>query len=187
MRQVDIRGMISKSENYKKKIISTLQKELGVKNVLALPKIEKVVVNIGLGRVLKDEKFLEIAMQDLALITGQKPKTTLAKKSIADFKIREGMIIGAAVTLRGQRMYDFISRLINIALPRTRDFRGINVKSLDKNNNLTIGVKEHIVFPEIKGEEIRNIFGFEITVVVRAKNKEEAIALYKAMGFPIKT
>jgi len=160
---------------------------LGVKNVLALPKIEKVVVNIGLGRVLKDEKFLEIAMQDLALITGQKPKTTLAKKSIADFKIREGMIIGAAVTLRGQRMYDFISRLINIALPRTRDFRGINVKSLDKNNNLTIGVKEHIVFPEIKGEEIRNIFGFEITVVVRAKNKEEAIALYKAMGFPIKT
>ena len=186
MRQVDIRGMISKSENYKKKIISTLQKELGVKNVLALPKIEKVVINIGLGRALKDEKFLEVAMQDLALITGQKPKTTLAKKSIANFKIREGMIIGAAATLRGQRMYDFISRLINIALPRTRDFRGINVKSLDKNGNLTIGVKEHIVFPEIKGEEVRNIFGFEITVVVKAKNKEEAAALYKAIGFPIK-
>jgi|SRR3989344_1851905 len=178
--------MIIKSEDYKKKIISTLQKELGVKNVLALPKIEKVVVNVGLGRVLKDEKFLEIAIQDLALITGQKPKTTLAKKSIANFKIREGMIIGTAATLRGQRMYDFISRLINIALPRTRDFRGISVKSLDKNNNLTIGVKEHIVFPEIKGEEVRNIFGFEITVVVKVKNKEEAIALYKAMGFPIK-
>ncbi|MCX6813306.1 MAG: 50S ribosomal protein L5 [Candidatus Azambacteria bacterium] len=179
--------MISKFENYKKKIISTLQKELGVKNILALPKIEKVVINIGLGRALKDEKFLEVAIQDLTLITGQKPKTTLAKKSIANFKIREGMIIGAAVTLRGQRMYDFISRLINIALPRTRDFRGINVKSLDKNGNLTIGVKEHIVFPEIKGEEVRNIFGFEITVVVKAKNKEEAAALYKAMGFPIKT
>ncbi len=178
--------MISKSENYKKKIISTLQKELEARNVLALPKIEKVVINIGLGRTLKDEKFLEIAMQDLALITGQKPKTTLAKKSIANFKIREGMIIGAAVTLRGQRMYDFISRLINIALPRTRDFRGINVKSLDKSGNLTIGVKEHIVFPEIKGEEVRNIFGFEITVVVKAKNKEEAAALYKAIGFPIK-
>lgn len=178
--------MINKSENYKKKIILTLQKELGVKNILALPKIEKVVINIGLGRTLKDEKFLEIVMRDLALIAGQKPKTTLAKKSIANFKTRKGMVIGATVTLRGQRMYDFISRLINIALPRTRDFRGINVKSLDKNGNLTIGVKEHIIFPEIKGEEIRNIFGFEITIVVKAKNKEEATALYKAMGFPIK-
>jgi len=178
--------MISKSENYKKKIILTLQKELGVKNVLALPKIEKVVINIGLGRTLKDEKFLEVAMRDIALIAGQKPKTTLAKKSIANFKTRMGMIIGAAATLRGQRMYDFLSRLINIALPRTRDFRGINIKSLDKNGNLTIGVKEHIVFPEIKGEEVRNIFGFEITVVVKAKNKEEAVALYKAIGFPIK-
>ena len=178
--------MISKSENYKKKIILTLQKELGVKNILALPKIEKVVINIGLGRTLKDEKFLDIVMRDIALIAGQKPKTTLAKKSIANFKTRKGMVIGATVTLRGQRMYDFISRLINIALPRTRDFRGINVKSLDKNGNLTIGVKEHIVFPEIKGEEVRNIFGFEITVVVKAKNKEEAVALYKAVGFPIK-
>ncbi|MDP2946243.1 MAG: 50S ribosomal protein L5 [bacterium] len=178
--------MISKSENYKKKIILTLQKELGVKNILALPKIEKVVINIGLGRTLKDEKFLDIVMRDIALIAGQKPKTTLAKKSIANFKTRKGMVIGATVTLRGQRMYDFISRLINIALPRTRDFRGINVKSLDKNGNLTIGVKEHIIFPEIKGEEVRNIFGFEITVVVKAKNKEEAIVLYKAIGFPIK-
>ncbi|MEK7134813.1 MAG: 50S ribosomal protein L5 [Patescibacteria group bacterium] len=178
--------MVRFKDNYKKKIIPTLQKELGVKNVLALPKIEKVVINIGLGRAIKDEKFLEVAMRDLALITGQKPKTTLARKSIANFKIRAGMIIGAAVTLRGQRMDDFISRLVNIALPRTRDFRGINVKSLDKNGNLTIGVKEHIVFPEIKGEEVRNIFGFEITVVVKAKNKEEAVALYKAIGFPIK-
>ena len=179
--------MISKFENYKKKIIPTLQKELGVKGVLALPKIKKVVVNIGLGRALKDEKFLEVAMRDLALITGQKLKTTLAKKSIANFKIRKGMVIGAAATLRGQRMYDFISRLVNIALPRTRDFRGIDAKSIDKSGNLTIGVKEHIVFPEIKGEEVRNIFGFEITVVVKAKNKEEAVALYKTIGFPIKS
>ena len=178
--------MISNYENYKKKIIPTLQKELGVKNILALPKIEKVVINIGLGRALKDEKFLEVAMRDLALIAGQKPKTALAKKSIANFKIRKGQIIGAVVTLRGQRMHDFISRLINIALPRTRDFRGIDVKSLDKNGNLTIGVKEHIVFPEIKGEEVRNIFGFEITIVVKAKKKEEAVALYRAIGFPIK-
>lgn len=169
-----------------KKAISILQKELGIKNILALPKLQKAVVNIGLGRALKDEKFLEIALRDLGLITGQKPKITQAKKSIANFKTREGMAIGAVVTLRGARMYDFISRLINIALPRTRDFRGINAKSLDKNYNLTIGIKEHIVFPEVSGEEVKNIFGFEVTLVVKAKNKEEALALYKSLGFPIK-
>lgn len=169
-----------------KKAISILQKELGIKNILALPKLQKVVVNIGLGRALKDEKFLEIALRDLGLITGQKPKATLAKKSIANFKTREGAIIGAMVTLRGTRMHDFISRLINIALPRTRDFRGISAESLDKNYNLTIGIKEHIVFPEVSGEEVKNIFGFEITLVIKAKNKEEALALYKSLGFPIK-
>ncbi len=153
---------------------------------MALPKIEKVVVNIGLGRALKDEKFLEVALRDMALITGQKPKTTMAKKSIANFKIREGDVIGAVITLRGQKMRDFVNRLVNIALPRTRDFRGIDAKSIDKSGNLTIGVKEHIVFPEIKGEEVRNIFGFEITIVVKAKDREKALALYKTLGFPIK-
>ncbi|KKQ91150.1 MAG: 50S ribosomal protein L5 [Candidatus Azambacteria bacterium GW2011_GWA2_39_10] len=167
-------------------ILQKLQKELGIKNILALPNLQKVVVNVGLGRAVKDEKFLEVALRDLGLITGQKPKITLAKKSIANFKTREGAPIGAMVTLRGKRMYDFISRLINIALPRTRDFRGIGAKSLDKNNNLTIGIKEHIVFPEVSGEEIKNIFGFEISLVIKAKNKDEAMALYKAMGFPIK-
>jgi len=167
-------------------ILQKLQKELGIKNILALPNLQKVVVNVGLGRAVKDEKFLEVALRDLGLITGQKPKVTLAKKSIANFKTREGAPIGAMVTLRGKRMYDFISRLINIALPRTRDFRGIGAKSLDKNNNLTIGIKEHIVFPEVSGEEIKNIFGFEISLVIKAKNKDEAMALYKAMGFPIK-
>lgn len=169
-----------------KKAISILQKELGIKNILALPKLQKAVVNIGLGRALKDEKFLAVALRDLGLITGQKPKITQAKKSIANFKTREGMAIGAMVTLRGARMYDFISRLINIALPRTRDFRGISAKSLDKNYNLTIGIKEHIVFPEVSGEEVKNIFGFEVTLVAKAKNKEEALALYKSLGFPIK-
>ena len=168
-------------------ILQKLQKELGIKNILALPNLQKVVVNVGLGRAVKDEKFLEVALRDLGLITGQKPKVTLAKKSIANFKTREGAPIGAMVTLRGKRMYDFISRLINIALPRTRDFRGISAKSLDKNNNLTIGIKEHIVFPEVSGEEIKNIFGFEITLVIKAKNKDEAMALYKAMGFPMKS
>ncbi len=165
---------------------SILQKELGIKNILALPKLQKVVVNVGLGRALKDEKFLEVALCDLGLITGQKPKVTLAKKSIANFKTRKGVAVGAMVTLRGKRMYDFIARLINIALPRTRDFRGIGVKSLDKNNNLTIGIKEHIVFPEVLGEEVKNIFGFEITLVVKAKSRDEAIALYKSLGLPIK-
>ena len=132
-----------------------------------------------------DEKFLEVALRDMALITGQKLKTTLAKKSIANFKIREGMIIGAVATLRGKKMYDFISRLVNVALPRTRDFRGISLKSLDKRGNLTIGVKEHIVFPEIKSDEIKNIFGFGITITVKAKNKEEAAVLYKALAFPM--
>ncbi len=167
-------------------ILQKLQKELGIKNILALPRIEKVVVNVGLGRAIKDEKFLAVALHDLGLITGQKPKVTLAKKSIASFKTREGVAIGAMVTLRGKRMRDFIARLVNIALPRTRDFRGIGVKSLDKNNNLTIGIKEHIVFPEVSGEEIKNIFGFEVTLVVKAKSKEEALALYKALGFPIR-
>lgn len=169
-----------------KKITSVLQKELNIKNIMALPKISKVVINVGLGRAIKDEKFLEVVLRDLALISGQKPKKTVAKKSIANFKTRKGMVIGAAVTLRGKKMNDFISRLINIALPRTRDFRGISLKSLDKNNNLTIGLKEHTVFPEISGEEVKNIFGFEVTVVVKSKNKEEAMALYKILGFPIK-
>jgi len=151
-----------------------------------MKEIDKVIINIGLGRTLKDEKFLDIALHDLALITGQKPKTTLAKKSIANFKTRKGMVVGAMVTLRGARMRDFISRLINIALPRSRDFRGIDPKSIDKNGNLTMGIKEHIVFPEIKGEEVRNIFGFEITIVTKARDRDEAIALYKEMGFPLK-
>ncbi|MBI2635531.1 MAG: 50S ribosomal protein L5 [Parcubacteria group bacterium] len=177
---------MKQTEN-KNKIILFLKKELNAKNPMALPRVEKVIINIGLGRALKDEKFLEVVMRDLALITGQKPKSTLAKKSIANFKTRKGMVIGAMVTLRGPKMYDFMSRLVNMALPRTHDFRGINAKSLDTKGNLTIGVKEHIVFPEISGEEVRNIFGFEITIAVKAKNKEEALALYKAIGFPIKT
>ncbi len=173
-------------ENYEKKIIPFLKKELGAKSVMALPRLEKIVVNIGLGRALKDEKFMEIALRDLALITGQKLKTTPAKKSIANFKIREGMIVGAVATLRGARMYDFLSRLVDIALPRSRDFRGLDPKSIDQSGNLTIGMKEHIVFPEIKGEEVRNIFSFEITFVVKAKNRDEAVALYKALGIPLK-
>lgn len=173
-------------QNYKKKIISILSKKLGIKNVFELCILQKVVVNVGLGRAVKDEKFLEVATHDLGLITGQKPKVTRAKKSIANFKTREGAPIGAMITLRGKRMYDFVARLVNIALPRARDFRGVDIKSLDRDHNLTIGIKEHIVFPEVSGDEVKNIFGFEVTLVVKARNKEEALVLYKSLGFPIK-
>lgn len=179
--------MLTFFEKYKKQAMPKLMRDLNKSNVLALPKMEKVVINAGIGRLVKDPKFLEIVMRDLSLIAGQKAVPTKSKKSIANFKTREGMTIGVKATLRGVRMYDFIGRLIGIALPRTRDFRGLNAKSLDKKGNLTIGIKEHIVFPEISAEEVRNIFGFEVTVAVKAKNKDEALALYKALGFPIKT
>lgn len=174
------------TKNLYHNIIPVLQKELGIKNVMALPKVEKVVVNSGVGRTIKDEKLLALITRDLALITGQRPVLTKAKKSIASFKIREELVIGAKVTLRGARMYDFMSRLVNIALPRTRDFKGLTPESLDPKGNLTIGIKEHIVFPETSIEDIRNTFGFEVTIVVRASGKNEALALYKALGFPIK-
>ena len=171
---------------YHKQAVPSLKKEFGLSNDLAVPKIEKVVVNIGVGRLIKDEKVIELINRDLALITGQKPIPTKAKKSIASFKTRTGMVIGFKVTLRGRRMNDFLARLINIALPRTRDFRGLDAKSIDEHGNLTIGIKEHIVFPEVSAESSRNIFSFEITVVTKAKNRVQAIALYKVMGFPLR-
>jgi len=171
---------------YKKQAIPSLRKEFGLNNDLAVPRIGKVVVNIGVGRLIKDEKIIELINRDLALITGQKPVPTKAKKSIASFKTRAGMVIGFKVTLRGKRMNDFLERLINIALPRTRDFRGLDPKSIDGRGNLTIGIKEHIVFPEVLAESSRSIFGFEITVITNAENKDQAVALYKAMGFPFR-
>ena len=152
-----------------------------------MPKIKKVVVNVGIGSavVLKDEKAQESIIKDLTLITGQKPLITLAKKAISAFKIREGMPVGLKVTLRGKRMYDFLFRLINVVLPRTRDFRGLGSKSIDKGGNLSIGIKEHLIFPEISQDDIRRIFGMEITVVTHSKDKEKVLELYKLMGFPI--
>jgi len=175
-------------EKYKKEVIPAMKQKFGYKNDLAVPKIEKVVVNVGIGSIItsKDEKAQETIAKDLTLIAGQKPLVTLAKKAISAFKIREGMPIGLKVTLRGKRMYDFLSRLINVVLPRTRDFRGLNPKSIDEGGNLTIGIKEHIIFPEISQEDIRNIFGLEITIVIHEKDKEKVLEFYKLMGFPIK-
>lgn len=179
--------MATVEKNPYQKIVPALQRELGVKNVMALPRVEKVVVNSGVGRTIKDEKMLDMIVKELAVITGQKPVLTKAKQSIANFKTRQGMAVGVKVTLRGSRMYDFISRLVNIALPRTRDFRGLDSRAIDSGGNLTMGIKEHIVFPEISTDDIRNIFGFEVTIVVKAKGKAQALALYRALGFPFKT
>lgn len=185
--------MLRLKEKYTKEVISQMKEKFGYKSVMAVPKIEKVVVNIGFGRIIvgkgKDEqrKFYEAILSDLALITGQKPVLTKAKKSISTFKLRKGMPIGSKVVLRRKKMYDFLERLINIVLPRSRDFRGIKESSIDKQGNLTIGIKEHIIFPEISPEKTRNIFGLEIIVAATTKSKEEGLELFKLLGFPIKS
>lgn len=161
-----------------------MQKAFRYANAMAVPRIEKVVVNCGVGKI-REEKEREEIQKFLGLITGQKPAPRAAKKAIASFKTREGLIIGYQVTLRGKRMYDFLSRLINIALPRTRDFRGIDESSFDAKGNLTIGVKEHIVFPEMIGADYRFLFGFEITVVTSARTRKEGIELLRLFGFPL--
>lgn len=171
-------------ETYRKTVIPAMREKFSYNNSMAVPKIVKVVVNCGVGR-FRDQKEQEEIQKFLTLITGQKPSPRPAKQAIAAFKTRKGLIIGYRVTLRGKRMYDFLSRVIDIALPRTRDFKGIEAKSFDARGNLTIGIKEHIVFPEIIGEDYRFLFGLEVTVVTDAKKREEGIALLRLMGFPI--
>lgn len=184
--------MLKLKEKYKKEVINKMQEMFGYKNKMACPKIEKVVVNCGFGHLVAQktreerEKIIQEIVKDLSLICGQRPVLTKARKSISGFKIRKGVPIGAKVTLRGERMYDFLERLIHIALPRTRDFKGIDSKSIDQSGNLTIGIKEHIVFPEVASESLKRIFGFEITIVTTAKTKKEAETLLRFLGFPLK-
>jgi len=184
--------MIRLPEKYKKEVIPAMKGEFGYQNDMAVPKIEKVVVNTGFGRLIsgktseEQKKITGPILEDLSLICGQRPILTRAKKSISSFKIREGMPVGARVTLRRKMMYDFLERLIFIVLPRSRDFRGIDQKSVDKEGNLTVAIKEHIAFPEILPERARIIFGIELTVVTTARNKEEGLELLKLLGFPIK-
>jgi len=178
--------MIGLKEKYTKEVIPAMRKKFGYKNNLAVPKVVKVVVNTGIGKALKDKKMQEAIAKDLALITGQKPVSTLARGAISGFKIRKGMKVGLKVTLRGKKMYEFLERLIGTAIPRIRDFRGLPEKSIDKEGNLTVGIKEHIVFPEIAHEDVKTIFGLEVTVVTNAKDRKEAIELFKLLGFPIK-
>ncbi len=175
-------------KKYRKEVIPAMQAKFGYKSIMAVPKIEKVVINVGFGKraVMKDTKAIEKIELDLATLTGQKASVRKAKKSIAGFKLREGMDIGAMVTLRGRRMYDFIDRLISIALPRSKDFHGLNNTAFDKSGNLSIGVKEHNIFPEITYESLKDIFGLQITVTTTSKSKAEGEELLRLIGFPIK-
>lgn len=184
--------MLGLREKYKKEVVPAMQEKFGYKSVMAVPKIKKVVINAGFGRLAaqktsdEQKKLCSSIKESLADIAGQMPVLTLAKKSISSFRLREGMPIGAAVALRGKKMYDFLDRVINIAIPRVRDFRGIDLKFFDKNGNLSIGFKEHTVFPEISLEKSKVSFGFQITAVTTAKKREEGIELLRLMGFPLK-
>jgi large subunit ribosomal protein L5 len=173
-------------EKYKKEIVPKLKEKLGINNLLALPKIKKVVVNVGVGRFTKDKAHIDNVIESLTNITGQKPVLCAAKKSISAFKVREGNIVGVKVTLRGQRMYDFIERLVNITFPRIRDFRGISDKIIDRQGNLAIGLKEHLAFPEIKIDEISKQHGLEVCISTTAKNREAGLELFRLLGFPFK-
>jgi large subunit ribosomal protein L5 len=171
-------------EKYTKEIVPALKERFQYKSIMQVPKITKIVVNKGIGNAVADKKLVDIGVDELTTITGQKAVPTKAKNSISNFKLREGMPIGARVTLRGDRMYEFLDRLMTIALPRVRDFRGINEKGFDGRGNFTLGVKEQIIFPEISIDKIKSISGMDITFVTTAQNDEESYELLKAFGMP---
>ena len=171
-------------ERYQKEVAPALFKQFSFKNVMEVPRIQKVVVNIGVGEALDNPKALEAAVGDLTTVTGQKPVTTKARKSIANFKLREGRLIGAKVTLRGERMWAFLDRLLNIALPRVRDFRGVSANAFDGRGNYTLGLKDQLVFPEIEYDKIDKLRGMEVTIVTTAQNDEQARALLQMLGMP---
>lgn len=173
-------------ETYQKEIIDGMTKKFGYKNVMQVPKIEKIVINMGIGEAKENSKVLDAAMNDLAIISGQKPVTTKAKNSIANFKIREGMPIGCKVTLRGERMYEFLDRLINLALPRVRDFRGVNPDAFDGRGNYALGIKEQLIFPEIEYDKVDKVRGMDVIIVTTAETDEEARELLAQFGMPFK-
>jgi large subunit ribosomal protein L5 len=171
---------------YKDEIVPQLMKDFGFKNVMQVPKLERIVVNMGLGEAVQNAKLVESAAEELKAITGRKPIVTRAKKSIAGFKLREGMPIGVMVTLRGEQMYDFLDRLVSLALPRTRDFKGISPKAFDGRGNYTLGIREQIVFPEINYDKIDRIKGMNVTLVTTAETDEQGRALLKSLGMPFR-
>ena len=171
---------------YKDEIISKLTEEFQYTNIMAVPKLEKIVLNVGVGEAIQDKKILDTIVSNMALITGQQPVTTKAKKSISNFKLREGMPIGCKVTLRGRIMYEFLDLLVTLALPRTRDFQGVPDKSFDGRGNYTMGIKEHTIFPEIDTDKVTKMHGMDVTFVTSAETDEEAYALLKHFGMPFK-
>lgn len=173
-------------EHYRSDVVPQLQKRFDYTSVMEAPRLEKIVINIGVGEAIQNPKAMDAAVNDLAQITGQRPVITTASKSIAAFKLREGMKIGCKVTLRGKRMYDFFSKLVNIVLPRVRDFRGISPKAFDGRGNYTLGLREQVIFPEIDYDKIDKVRGMNITVVTTAKTDEEARELLKLMGMPFR-
>lgn len=172
---------------YFSKVLPTLKQELGYANPMQVPRLSKIVVNMGLGEGATNAKLLESSVEELGLITGQKPVVTRAHKSIANFKLREGMTIGCAVTLRGERMYEFFDRLVNVALPRVRDFRGISDRSFDGRGNYSLGIREHIIFPEINLDKVDRIKGFTVSMVTSAQTDREGRALLRALGMPFRS
>ncbi len=171
-------------EKYLKEVRPALMSEGKYKSVMAVPRLTKVVLNVGLGHATKDPKVAETAQKTLARISGQKPVMTLAKKSISNFKIREGQAVGVMVTLRGEKMYSFLEKLIHVAFPRVKDFRGLSPKGIDRHGNLAVGFREHIVFPEIRTDEIESLHGLEVAVVTTAKSRDEGRRLLELLGFP---
>jgi large subunit ribosomal protein L5 len=171
---------------YKSDVVAALQQQFGYKNRMQIPTLSKIVVNMGVGEAAKDSKLIEGAVRDLTVITGQKPVVTKARKSIANFKLREGQPIGAHVTLRGDRMWEFMDRLLSVSLPRIRDFRGLSPKQFDGSGNYTFGLTEQVVFPEIQQDKLDRVRGMDITIVTSAKNDDEGRALLRALGFPFR-
>ncbi len=178
--------MMRLEEKYKNEVVPALQKSLGLENIMQVPRITKVVVNIGLGEALDNAKALDYAVQDLTTITGQKPIITKARKSVAAFKLREGRAIGVKVTLRGDKMWAFLDRLMNVALPRVRDFRGVSPNAFDGRGNYTLGLREQLIFPEIDYDKIDKVRGMEVTIVTTARNDEEGRQLLSLLGMPFK-
>lgn len=173
-------------QRYTKEVGPAIAKEFGIKNPMAIPRLEKIVINMGMGEAIANAKILDTAVDELKSITGQKPVVTKAKKSIASFKLRQGMSIGVMVTLRGDRMYEFMDRLVSVALPRVRDFRGVSPKAFDGRGNYTIGVREQLIFPEIDFNKVDKLRGMNISIVTTARNDELARALLKALGMPFR-
>ncbi len=178
--------MARMKERYKNEIAPKLMEKFGYKNIMEIPKLEKVVVNMGVGEAIQNSKALDAAVEDLKLITGQKPQVTKAKKSIAGFKLREGMPIGAKVTLRGEIMWEFVDKLLNIALPRVRDFRGVTPKAFDGRGNYTLGIKEQLIFPEIEYDKVDKVRGMDIVFVTTAETDEESREMLRYMGMPFR-